>query len=334
MDERPLNPESFREIEELCAEIVSLQTRLTELLAREGDFPLDSAHLVRRAIEEVVREARRRAEQAREAALARVNFRDDRYRFLRAIDGDTIEVAPPDSLTGWMRDVHIRLYGVDAPERGHELAGFYTALLDNLCTIDGRAISVVWERERRGTEYAGFPLSSFERGIGNVFVEIPDTDGRVLYVNAFLASFPDVRLVRGEKTLLRGARLFRALQDEWPHFFWHHTWWPRPYSWWRRFRRVPFDLSRPASEFRDFALSLARECPQCVPWILPRRAFAGPEEHSSIIREQLVRPLRECGCAGCRRLGEFLELELPRHLDEEKASFYDVLLLLARGPLA
>jgi hypothetical protein len=332
-DKEKIDPRSYREIEQLCVEIANLQERLAEILAQQQDFPPDGAHLIRRATEQVIEEARRRADQTLRMALARINFRDDRYRFLRAIDGDTLEVAPPRELSEWMRDIHVRLYGVDTPERGQERASFYTELLESLCTIDRGAISVIWERERRGTEYAGFPLSSFERGIGNVFVELPDTDGRVLYVNAFLASFPDVQLVRDDKPLLRGARILRAFEDEWPHFLWHRNWWPYPHWFWRRFRRISFDLD-PASvsELREFACSLGRECPRCLPWVLPRSAFADPDGHSLALREQLAGLLRECGCPGCRRLGEFFEADLPLHLEKERVSVYDVLLLLARGP--
>ncbi len=95
---------------------------------------------------------------------------------------------------------------MDAPEPGEEGAEYYTELLKNLCLIDGGALSIVWERERRGTEYEGFPLSSFERGIGNVFVDLAERDDQVLYVNAFLASFPGISLVRDGKQLLRGSR--------------------------------------------------------------------------------------------------------------------------------
>src|SRR5258708_389050 len=42
-------------------------------------------------------------------ALAEVNFADDAYRFVRAIDGDTIVVEPPRQLARWLKDVHVRL---------------------------------------------------------------------------------------------------------------------------------------------------------------------------------------------------------------------------------
>src|SRR6185436_16395255 len=145
-----MDPLRYREIEHLCAEIARLQARLSQLLAQEQDFSPEGALLIQRAIEQVIDEVRERADQTVHLALARINFRDERYRFLRAIDGDTIEVDPPGELRDWMRDVHIRLYGIDAPEHGQQRAAFYTELLGSLCSIDNGALSIVWERERRG----------------------------------------------------------------------------------------------------------------------------------------------------------------------------------------
>lgn len=326
-----MDPRTYREIEHLCAEIAQLQARLAQLLAQEQDFSPEGPFLIQRGIEQIAHEVRRRADQVVYLALARINLRDERYQFLRAIDGDTIEVYPPGELREWMRDVHIRLYGIDAPEHGQQRAAFYTELLQSLCSIDNGALSIVWERERRGNEYGGFPLASFERGIGNVFVDIPDTNDRVLYVNAFLASFPDVRLVRNEKSLLRGARIFQTLEVEWPHFFWHRRGWPYSHRFWK-FPRMPFDISRPVPHLQDFARSLGRNCPSCVPWVLPRSAIANPESRLLAVTEQFAGSLRECGCLRCRRLEKFLEAELPEHLEREQASVYDILLLLARGP--
>jgi endonuclease YncB( thermonuclease family) len=66
-----------------------------------------------------------------------------RYKFLRAIHGDTIQAAPPGELWEWMRDVHVRLYGIDAPERGQEKSQLYTDLLNALCSLDNGDLRIV-----------------------------------------------------------------------------------------------------------------------------------------------------------------------------------------------
>jgi hypothetical protein len=124
-----MNRAEYEEIERLCAEIRELQQRLAALLA-QNSFEVQG-EAIRDAVERVITEARRKAEEEIQLALQRINLHDDRYKFLRAIDGDTIEVAPPGELRKWMRDVHVRLYGIDAPERGQERAQLYTEFAES-----------------------------------------------------------------------------------------------------------------------------------------------------------------------------------------------------------
>ena len=98
-------------------------------------------------------------------ALARVNFGDGIYEFVRAIDGDTIVVLPPQELRAWIKDIHVRLYGIETPELWEELGKDYRNHLEDLCAKDGLSqLFIVWERERPGTTYGGFPLTSFGLG--------------------------------------------------------------------------------------------------------------------------------------------------------------------------
>jgi hypothetical protein len=143
-------------------------------------------------------------------ALARLDFDDDYYTFLRAIDGDTIVVEPPRALSRWMNDIHVRLYGLETPELWEERGIEYRGYLEELCKIDARGrLMIVWERERLGTNYGGFPLTNFERGIGHIFFR---GNGRVhYYVNGLMHLLKYSSLKRAGRTLLRGWRLIRDL---------------------------------------------------------------------------------------------------------------------------
>jgi len=150
-------------------------------------------------------------------ALSRVDFRDDFYRFVRAIDGDTLVVEPPLSLQEWIKDIHVRLYGIETPELHEEHGEEYRKHLDELCSTDAASrLMIVWERERLGNNYSGFPLSSFERGIGHVFFRM--AGGRYLYVNGLMLLLRRSSLLRAGKSLLRGGRRIKALDIrlEWP----------------------------------------------------------------------------------------------------------------------
>lgn len=143
-------------------------------------------------------------------ALARVDFDDDFYIFIRVIDGDTIVVEPPRELRRWIKDIHVRLYGLETPELWEELGPRYQRHLEELCSVDGRGrLMIVWERERLGTNYEGFPLTSFERGIGHVFFR--SSDRRFLYVNGLMHLLKYSSLERDGRNLLRGrSRLSNA----------------------------------------------------------------------------------------------------------------------------
>lgn len=148
-------------------------------------------------------------------ALARIDFNDDYYEYIRAIDGDTIVVKPPLQLQGWMKDIHVRLYGLETPELWEELGKQYQQHLEDLCAIDAqKRLRIVWERERTGTNYEGFPMSSFERGIGHLFFEAPN--GHFYYINALMHILKHCTLFRGERNLLRGNAVVESLDVDLP----------------------------------------------------------------------------------------------------------------------
>lgn len=312
---------TYQKIERLCAEIRRLQQELSYLLAQDA-FEARGAD-IQHSLEQILTEAQRKAEQEISLALQRINLRDDRYRFLRAIDGDTIEVDPPGELREWMRDVHVRLYGIDAPERGEEGAQYYTDLLRGICGIDEGKLSIVWERERRGTEYAGFPLSSFERGIGNIFVDIPERSEQVLYVNALLASCPQISLTRGGKPLLRGSRVMQTARfDHWPH--WHSHW---PGRWWPR--HMLQHLGQDNDAISLTVQRIARDYPLGFPFVLPRKALLDPDAQIAFITGAVPQMLMRYDCPECRDLAMFIEADLQAYVKAEKASLFDLLLVLA-----
>jgi hypothetical protein len=136
---------------------------------------------------------------------APIDFRDGAYAFLRAVDGDTIVVEAPSALRGWVKDVRVRLYGVETPELWESRGIDYREHLEELCRIDAqRLLHVVWERRRLNTQYEGFPESSFEREIGHVFFR--NYNGRFLYVNGLIHLLPHATYFRDERILLRGRR--------------------------------------------------------------------------------------------------------------------------------
>jgi len=144
------------------------------------------------------------------SACSRINFKDDHYTFINAIDGDTIVVAPPRELRYCMNDIHVRLYGIETPERNEPGGKEYQGHLENLCAIDAkRTLQIVWERERVGTAYEGFPKSSFERCVGHVFFNGPH--GRYYYVNGLMHLLEGSSLFRKQKNLLFGSKMVEKL---------------------------------------------------------------------------------------------------------------------------
>lgn len=321
MDRRTLE-----EIRSILEQIEELRWRLDELLAQDQLLGLtDKIHGILERVGE--RAAEKAAEEFR-AALARVNLEDRDYGLMRVIDGDTLVVSPPEELMRWMRDVHIRLYGVDAPESNTELGPTYTAVLEKLCQLNGGRLHVVWERERERTDYAGFPTTSFERGIGNVFVDIGD--GVLLYVNAVLASLPHVQIERSTRGLIRTARHFR----EWRHPLWRH--WHRHWPFHSVWPWPPY----PAPHMLDYLTNcdvvdlrkqldpLRRHHPGFV-WALPKETVRRPSEGLLTV-QQMLREWREFfGCPICEEAAYELAERWPTLLEREDATPFDLLLLLA-----
>ena len=84
------------------------------------------------------------------ACATRVRLHDDKYRLERVIDGDTLVVKPPSELRDWVRNIRVRLYGVDTPESSDPSGSLYTDVLRKLCQLDSGALDIVWESVRRG----------------------------------------------------------------------------------------------------------------------------------------------------------------------------------------
>lgn len=198
----------YEEVKAVLREMLELQQLLARRLVDTPSAP--DSHRLRGILERMAAEVEHYIEDRLYLACQRINLRDQRYPFMRAIDGDTLELHPPDELKEWMRDVHIRLYGIDTPERNEDQGPAYTSLLERLCrNCAGGNLSVIWERERGGTEYAGYPRTSFERGIANIFFSL---DEKVIYLNALLAMLPHVKTRRSNGDLIRGRRWLENLR--------------------------------------------------------------------------------------------------------------------------
>jgi hypothetical protein len=139
-----------------------------------------------------------------------VDLKDGMYRFLRAVDGDTLVVLPPPELKGWLMDIHVRLYGLETPELWAPHGREYRDYLQQLCEIDAKSsLYVLWERRSLRDRYSGFPRSSFQRGIGHVF--LPSPGGQFVYVNGVMHLLPLSSFTRNKRSLLRGGAMVPAL---------------------------------------------------------------------------------------------------------------------------
>jgi hypothetical protein len=104
-----------------------------------------------------------------------------------------------------MRDIHVRLYGLETPELWMEHGAEYRRHLEELCAIDALSrLMIIWERERAGTNYQGYPLDSFERSVGHIFFR--EDSGRYVYINGLMHLLKYSSLNRDGKSLLRGRR--------------------------------------------------------------------------------------------------------------------------------
>jgi hypothetical protein len=177
-------------IKSLHATRARVESALTEVSAAARDrLSVDADRLFATLEQEIIRSA----QEGFDAASLRINTRDEHYTFTRAVDGDTIEVLPPEDLRHYAIDMHIRLYGVDTPETKEDRELFssaYTTLVERLCSLDpSKRVYLILERETDAGKYAGFPRDSFGRQIANVFVPL---DGKLLYLNSLLAMLPHV----------------------------------------------------------------------------------------------------------------------------------------------
>jgi hypothetical protein len=317
---------TLEEVTRILRHIEELRRHLDRLLANDELPGLTDE--IRGVLDRIQERATSKAAEEFRADLARVNFEDQDYKLMRVIDGDTLEVHPPDELTRWMRDVHIRLYGVDAPESNTEHGPTYTAILERLCRLNDGRLHVVWERERQRTEYAGFPTASFERGVGSLFVDIGN--GCFLYVNALLASLPDVRIERQTRGFIRAARHLKR----WPHPLWHH--WHRHWPFDPVGPRPPYPTHRlleylttvDVADLRGW-LSPPRRFDSGFVWVLPKETVLRPNEGLDAISRLLREWLRFARCPICSEIAGELAARWPILLEREDATPFDLLLLLA-----
>lgn len=295
----------------VLAEIKHLQGELSELLQDESLAPL--AIQLENIICDLRQSIDKEVEQALNLALARINLHDESYTFMRAIDGDTLEVQPPSALRDWMRDVHIRLYGIDAPESNDELGPAYTRLLDQLCRNNARGVlSIIWERERPETEYSEYPRTSFERGIGNVFIRFDDY---LLYVNSFLAMHPHVHTTRDGRDLIRGRRWLEEL-------CYLISWRGRCMS------RFPEQILMNLAEIHEIMPMYRYNFPICL-CFFPREIIPAAARSPNELWYLLLESIRSHGCPYSEISSLVREREINKLIESRAISPFDVLLILA-----
>ena len=146
----------------------------------------------------------------RKAALVRINLRNGAYKFIRAIDGDTIVVEPPEELLKCgAKDIRLRLYGIDAPEKTTKGWERSKDFLETIITINGKEVYIIWEREREGTQYQYYPKSSFDRGVGHLFVK--HNKNLLFYLNAAILGLEEVKITREGKDLISARKTLDTL---------------------------------------------------------------------------------------------------------------------------
>jgi hypothetical protein len=194
---------------EIVGMIEALMLKMDELRERlGGEATSGGAESLFQGLRHLKLELELEREQRFSVACATINLRDEKYTAIRVIDGDTVILAPPEELLAWMKDFRLRLYGIDTPELHETLGPLFRSLVEQVLRAGSDKPSVVMERQGIDTNYAGFPRTSFEREVGNLFLTVPEG---ILYVNCVLAMLPHVKttrsgndLIRGRKRLLRG----------------------------------------------------------------------------------------------------------------------------------
>ncbi len=248
------------------------------------------------------------------SALARVNFSDDHYELIRVIDGDTVVVSPPAALRDVMKDVHIRLYGIETPELYEPKGDQYRQYLSDLCSIDAKGrLFVLWERERAGTNYEGFPRTSFERGVGHLFMRT--VDGGFLYINGLMQVLRLTTVERKGRPLLRGASLLSSLRVVNEYDSWH------PCQ-----TKLSATRKRESETFRR----ISRLNPPSCLLLFRQLPSLHPDDLASdqAVAETLSRGLVDKGCA-FTRIGVTLERLASRKVfSENKMSPFDISLSL------
>lgn len=147
---------------------------------------------------------------------SRINYSDSGYKLQRIIDGDTIVVDPPQKYIEDMKDIRVRLYGIDAPEQRFKKGKLNKEFLTNLFReLDYSKIIIIWDREKENTNYEGYPRISFEREVGNVFIEI---NNKFLYLNALLLMYPDISSTKGDKDYIRGRKYIQDIVEPFNHY--------------------------------------------------------------------------------------------------------------------
>jgi len=199
------------------AKIISIIEKIQELLANLDNLSRNESFIEEiQALNGGISRLINKVKENIVVFYSRINFSDRGYQLQRVIDGDTIIVDPPPELNDYMKDIRVRLYGIDTPEprfkNGKLIRDYLKAIFEEL---DYKKIIIIWDREKENTYYEGFPTSSFERDVGNVFIEI---NNKFLYLNALLLIYPDVSSNINSKDLMKGRKYLRDIIEPFNHY--------------------------------------------------------------------------------------------------------------------
>ncbi len=204
-----------QKVNEIIQKIEELQRELADLLDSENFFEELSV------IESTIDKIKGKINETVAIYCSKINFSDEGYKLRRIIDGDTISVDPPVELKRWMKDINVRLYGVDTPELKTKRGDFYRKfLIEILESNNYRKIIIIWDREKSTNIYGNFPTNSFLRSHGNLFLEYDD---RLIYLNSLLLMLPEVATYYKSTNLIKGRKSLAQIFNDSNHYFNCHS---------------------------------------------------------------------------------------------------------------
>ena len=304
------NSKRYEKIKSAIKKIQELIAELNDLLRNEN---------LKEIIQSLDGEINRLIEKIDEEIIvfySRINFSDRGYELKRVIDGDTIIVDPPPKLNDCMKDIRVRLYGIDTPElrfkKGKLFKDFLIALFKEL---DYKKIIIFWDREKENTYYEGFPTSSFEREVGNIFIEI---DNKFLYLNAILLMYPDVSSNINNKDLIKGRKYISDIIEPFNHYI--------KCSCNSEFLNGIKEISY--KFFEEY--KLINWMPLCLIYF-NKNILKESRTSSKVIFEEIIKSLKEFRCP-FYYLSEALELkEILKKIESNKINPFDLILLAAEN---